>query len=189
MDYQYEPKILFLRGCFLENCNSIEDLFYEKILSDGQIITENSNDIVYDKIPQVFTSVDSWIQTTNLKCWNCDCTFDTLPIFIPLSINTDDSMDTLGNFCLWGCAARYINTILDYDVRWEAHALLRTLYRTFTGKKIEEIIPAEPKTEMIQYGGKKPSKLYIKQLKELNTSYDTAIKHNSIKMINHTKND
>ena len=188
LDSYEQPNILFLSGCFLEDCNTIEDLFDEKIinesLQDARIYEINS--IVYDKIPQTFTTVEEWPKKTNLKCWSCDRNFNTMPIFIPLTlIQSDDpkkrcgAMDPLGNFCTWGCAAQYINLYFPSE-KWEKHSFLRMLYKMVTKEHIDEIVAAPLKTEMHQYGGKLTSKKYSELLVDLNSAYKTAIQHNSI---------
>ena len=160
MDYNYEPpNILFLKGCFLDDCKSVEDLFDQKLLTASQADVDfYTKDIKYDKIPTVFENLDTWPKSTNIKCWVCDCVFYTRPIFIPSSIDRDNKMDTEGNFCFWGCAALYINLHYNTEERWEKHAMLRKLFTVFTGETIKEIVPAIPKTEMVQYGGKKTIK-------------------------------
>lgn len=182
IDNYEPPNVLFLRGCFLDDCNSVEDLFDEKLMNEGIPECEfyEIKDTQYNKIPQTFESLDVWPKKTNLKCWMCDCSFQNIPIFIPLTIDKNNHMDTLGNFCAWGCAARYIDLYFDFDERWEKHALLRVLYHLFTGNLINEIVSAHPKTEMVQYGGKKTVKEYREHLTCLNEEYATAIQHNSV---------
>jgi hypothetical protein len=181
--YNFEPpNILFLRGCFLDDCNSVEDLFDQKLMIESATNHEyyEMKNTQYDEIPTTFVSLDAWPKKTNLKCWSCDCSFQTRPIFIPLSMGRSGQMDVKGNFCLWGCAAQYINLHYDADERWEKLALLRILYKIFTCNTITHIVPSSPKTEMIQYGGKKTIKEYRDNLLQLNSSYETAIRHNSI---------
>lgn len=184
-----QPNILFLRGCFLRGCSSIEDLFDEQLVK--QSMPENElydvKDIMFDKIPKQFTSVDKWVKKTNLKCWSCDCNFHNVPVFIPTSVERSDSvgqltgsMDTLGNFCSWNCAARYINTYFTGSEKWEKHELLKLLYKIFTGNSIYEIVPSPPKTLMKQYGGKMSHQEYRETLIKLNDTYRTSIRHNSI---------
>lgn len=180
-DYEV-PNILFLKGCFLDNCSNIEDIFDQKLMIESQQCSDYYEiaNITYDKLPTEFESLSKWPVTTNLKCWGCDCNFHNRPIFIPNSIEHNNKMDTHGNFCSWGCAALYIDLHYNLDEKWEKHAMLRKLYKIFTGNNIKDIIPAIPKTEMIQYGGKKTVKEYRDALSQLNNAYITAIRHNSI---------
>lgn len=192
LDSYDQPNILFLRGCFVSDCNSIEDLFDERIIDASMVDSEiyDTKDIVYDKIPKVFTSVSEWIQQTNLKCWSCDCNFHNVPIFIPTSLEKSDdtdnicgSMDTLGNFCSWNCAALYINLHYMGSNRWEKHELLKLLYKIFTKTTIDEIVQSSPKTNMEQYGGKQTQQEYRNELMKLNDKYYTSIEHSSIENI------
>lgn len=190
IDNYEPPNVLFLKGCFLRDCDSVEDLFDQKLLSadiQEPAFYEIKN-IEYDKIPNKFVSLESWPTVTNLKCWNCGNTFTSRPIFIPLVIESNGHMDPHGNFCSWGCGGLYINLHYDTDDRWEKHAMLRALYKVFTKKTIHEIIPALCKTSMIQYGGKKTIKEYRDHLLILNDNYETAIKHNSINTLTNTTN-
>lgn len=180
-DYE-PPNVLFLRGCFLSDCKSIEDKFDEKLLNEGSYgNTYEIKNTTYDKIPKTFTSLESWKKSTNLKCWYCDCTFESVPLFIPKNVEKDGSMGVLGNFCSWNCASSHINLHFDSDQKWEKCLLLKLLYRDFTGDEINEILPAPNKTEMIQYGGKKTPQQFKDELSKKNKQYETAIEHNSIK--------
>lgn len=176
------PNILFLKGCFIDDCDSLEDIFVKKLMestTNGDVSYEIKNQ-EYNKIPSVFKSLDTWPSKTNLKCWSCDCDFHTRPIFIPTTIYSNNDMDTEGNFCMWGCASRYINTFYNVDERWEKHAMLRELHEIFTGSFIEDIVPSPPKTEMVQYGGRKTKKEYRDHLMCLNETYRVSIQHNLI---------
>ena len=187
-----QPNILFLRGCFLSNCNSIEDIFDEQLVNQSMDSYEcySMSDTVYDKIPRTFNNVSSWIIKTNLKCWSCDSTFQTPPIFIPNTLEQPckisdkyGNMEVLGNFCSWNCASQYINLHFNGAEKWEKHQLLKLLYEIFTGKTIDFIVPAPPKTEMKQYGGKKTKQEYMELLVNLNDAYHIALEHNQIENI------
>jgi hypothetical protein len=187
-----QPNILFLKGCFVEDCSSIEDIFDENLVN--QSLTEdelyNTQDIVFDNIPKQFTTVDTWIKKTNLKCWSCDCNFHNVPVFIPMSIERSDStevltgsMDTLGNFCSWNCASQYINLHFSATKKWERHESLKLLYKIFTNISIDEIVQSPPKTIMKQYGGNQTQAEYMDGLMKLNDYYKRSIQHSSISYI------
>ena len=189
LDSYDQPNILFLRGCFLSDCNTIEDLFDERLAE--AFMPENKlydfKDITYDKIPKKFTTVENWVKKTNLKCWSCDCKFHNFPIFIPTSIERSDNpdricgnMDVHGNFCSWNCAAQYINLHYTGYSKWEHHEMLKLLYKIFTGVEIDEIIPSHCKTNMEQYGGKQTQQEYRNELAKLNENHILSIKHSSI---------
>lgn len=192
LDTYDQPNILFLRGCFLGDCNTIEDLFDERLI--GGLVPNQEiydvKDITYDKIPKYFTCEKSWITKTNLKCWSCDCNFHNVPIFVPTALEKSDDidnicgrMDVLGNFCSWNCASLYINTYFSGSDKWEKKELLKLLYKILTGTTITEIPPAPHKTSMRQYGGSKTCQEYMENLIKLNSTFMSAIKHNSISHI------
>lgn len=192
LDNYNQPNILFLRGCFLSDCSSIEDLFDERLVIQSMPEDDlyDVKEVVYNDIPRHFTSLDSWVKKTNVKCWSCDCNFHNVPIFVPISLERSDieekkcgNMDTLGNFCSWNCAAQYINLHFNGCEKWEKHELLKLLYKIFTGSTIEEIVESPPKTMMKQYGGKKTQQEYREELSTLNDRYNTSIHHNSISHI------
>lgn len=189
LDSYDQPNILFLRGCFLGDCNSIEDIFDEQLVNQSMSECEiyQISEAVYDEIPKIFTTKEEWVKKTNLKCWSCDCNFHNVPVFVPTSLERSDivgktcgSIDVLGNFCSWNCAALYINLHYSGIEKWEKHELLKLLYKQFTGSSIEYIVPSPPKTQMRQYGGKKTQQEYRETLIILNDTYKTSIQHNSI---------
>jgi hypothetical protein len=147
-----ESFIIFLEGVNPSDYVEMEDDFEQKLLDDIESIDDDIN-IIYSKIPNVFKSFDTWVKQTNLKCWCCDFTFDTMPIFIPIYMhaNTCNSieMGTKGNFCSFNCACSYI---IQHNMD-DFYTYLIHLYKYFTGKKIYQIIPSPPKTNMIKYGG------------------------------------
>lgn len=185
-----QPIVLFLRGCFICDCNSIEDLFDERIIDAA--MTENelysmSTRVVYDSIPTTFSSIESWKKKTNLKCWSCDCTFHSVPIFIPTSVDRPGvpgaphgRMDVLGNFCTWNCAAGWIDLHFSRGVKWERLELLKLLYKIFNGREISDIMKAPSKTCMEQYGGGKTRGEYTKDLSLLDDTYNTSMRNNDI---------
>jgi hypothetical protein len=187
-----QPIVLFLDGCFICDCSSIEDLFDEQLvyqsLTDNELYEVSDNS--FDTIPKQFISVELWVKKTNLKCWSCDCTFHNSPVFIPSSIERSDndnqitgSMGTLGNFCSWNCASQYINMNFTCSDKWEKHELLKLLYKIFNNTIIDEIIQSPPKTAMKQYGGKLTQYEYQENMMKLNKNYKISIQHNNIKHI------
>lgn len=189
--------ILFLRGCFPENCDTIEDLFDARCLNATlDEDTYNINKVLYDKIPNKFTTTSEWTVSTNLLCWSCDATFQNMPIFIPTVIDAPPagisndkkktiigSMDTLGNFCSWNCASQYICMNFKGPDQWEKHKFLKILYRHIMGEIITEIVPAPPKVVMEQYGGSKSRQEYMAGLEAANSRYETSLQHNAMEYI------
>jgi hypothetical protein len=191
LDSYDQPTILFLKGCFLSDCNNIEDMFEERIqeeyMNDSYY---NINEVKYDKIPATFTSYDAWPKKTNLKCWSCDCVFHGVPVFIPGSIERSDtpgkvceSMDVMGNFCSWGCAAKYIGLRYTGSKKWDKMELLKILHKIFTSVAMDEIIEAPDKTEMEAYGGKRTQAEFMRSLETLQCRYMESIENNGMDYI------
>lgn len=187
------PHILFLRGCFLSDCDSIEDIFDEKLVSQ---IGNSYNtelpicDTKYDNIPSYFTDINTWIKKTNIKCWFCDCNFFNQPIFIPNNIQkitdskkTINKIDVNGNFCSWNCTASYIHLHYSRSKKWEKLQLLKMLYKIFNGVTIDHIVPSPPKTLMRQYGGNLTVLEYKNKIKELDNNYKKSIQYNLISSV------
>lgn len=174
------PSILFLEGCFLRDCSSIEDIFDQGLLAQ----TESGNTaVVYDRIKRVFTGIDMW-EKNNILCWHCGLDFDTIPIFIPTFIDTIPllSIGVYGNFCSWGCARSVIDT--DFrSTKWERVEMLKVLHEIFTGEKIKDIKGAPAKTKMKRYGGTMTEFEYKSIVRSLIKSHETALSHNAVKHI------
>jgi hypothetical protein len=157
LDYS-SPNILFLQGCFLKDCRSIEDIFDDRLIS--QLDTTAITELKHSPLSSIFTSKEEWPTSTTLKCWSCSCNFTSSPIFIPSvlypssdSTKTYPDMKVYGNFCTWQCAALYINTYFLENDRWERYNMLKVLYKIMTGLTACNIPQAPHKTIMIQYGG------------------------------------
>jgi hypothetical protein len=147
-----ESFIIFLEGISQSDYVEMEDNFEQQLLDD---ISDSSeiHTMIYNKVPNIFTGADTWIKHTNLRCWYCDFTFDTTPIFIPIYMREshDDTieMGTTGNFCSFNCACAYLiqHNMTDF------YTYLVHLYKVLNNKKISQIIPSPPKTNMVKYGG------------------------------------
>jgi hypothetical protein len=181
IDSYEEPNILFLRGCFADDCTTIEDMFDQRIISASLQQTEGIDVkcIEYDKHPTRFINIESWIKKTNLKCWYCDCNFHNVPVFIPQEVKRSDSPDTNygemrvhGNFCSFNCAAAHIN-IEFRKCKWEKLEMLKILYYVFTGTQVTNIPPSPLKTNMIQYGGDLSICEYTDSIKALAVTINT----------------
>lgn len=185
------PNVLFLKGCFIGDCQSIEEIFNEQILKSIDPVIDYEETIIYDKVPEKFQDIETWVKSTNLKCWNCDFTFNNTPIFIPNGIYPSEKpnkkfsyIDVVGNFCSFNCASNYINTMfINTEERWEKQNSLKFLYKIFNGKELVEIPISPPKTSMIQYGGKLTRKEYKQQIEELNNKISRIKLNNDIDTI------
>lgn len=157
-----KSRIIFLRGVFMADCETLNDKFRRHIMAD---VAEKVDTLQsYDIISKVFTSLESWPKTTNVKCWFCTCGFSSRPIFVP----GRDIKQVTGNFCSFNCAAAWIKQQPE-NAQWEMREQLKELYYIFNGKRVNVILPAYDKIEMKEYGGMLTRAAYIKKNTELDT--------------------
>ena len=134
--------MLHLKGVTFADFEPIEDEFDNRLKEEVTFSEKPSNPIPFDEIPSVFTSLDLWPPSTNLKCWSCDCTFDGMPKFAPTYVREADTdsgyeIGVEGNFCTFNCAALHIDTMYPPqaypDKHWKMRDQLCLVYRIFTG--------------------------------------------------------
>ena len=133
----------------------------------------------YTKIPNKFTSVDSWPTSSTFKCWECDLLPLSYPKFIPKNPtfceNGEDSCDPYGHFCEWNCAVRYVENNSEFNTanRWDYLESIRLFESKFTGVLRQKILPSPPKTIMKQYCGDKGLTVeeYRTKINTLNEDY------------------
>lgn len=182
------PAILHLTGITLKDYVPIEDVADDKVLSaadceesyDEQYAGERKETlrgipdsvIPYDKIPRVFTSITDWPLRTNLRCWQCDFTFDDRPKFMPTYIRANDDgsyeIGAKGNFCTFNDVVSYINTTIHHiEERWRALDMTRFVYSLFTGTTVSHIEPSEPKYRLACYGGDWDEETFWRKMRDL----------------------
>lgn len=118
----------------------------------------------YDSLPEYFTDRESWPNSCNLHCSNCDLSFRGVPWFIP--INKISRMDKNSNkqklvllrylvFCTPFCLEFYVNNVRDTKIhnKWDIHELIKEEMFLLTGRRPIYIPEAPLKTTMIQYCG------------------------------------
>lgn len=87
---------------------------------------------------------------TESKCWWCDYSFDTLPIYIPNYLK-NGKYYVFGNFCSFNCAAKYNSILLKDYKRQTRHALICSLKEKITG--YYSPIKLAPERELLQSKG------------------------------------
>jgi hypothetical protein len=173
------PKILFIKGIFKKDCLS-DDIFEKKILENTLPETEciNSNEVIingtsfinYEKLPNIFSNIETWQKKSNLSCWNCTLQFTSIPVFIPKVIepitiknkiereNSDEqkfSISVEGVFCSFGCTRQFIET-RNYSIsdRTETLNKLRLLHKLFyNNNKMRELTYYPTPLIMKRFGG------------------------------------
>jgi len=156
--------IILLPNIHLDQVISIEDQFdkYLNDIIDDGIIDTVEEIIVFDKIPSIYNS-KTWPKNTNLKCWYCDCSFSSVPIFIPLyippnhepdgTINIVVDTDRGGNFCGANCAFTCLMKEYPVQIKQSRLFMLKILLRDIWPEKEIIFIEVPPKTTRIEYGG------------------------------------
>ena len=176
--------VLFLQGVFKTDCDRIEDFFHDRLLHGSSKPTK-----MYDKLPIVFTGLDTWPTQTNLSCSNCTLAIHSRPWFEPQSINPVSTgpvgnytvsctvrkitntynINTKGCFCSANCVMRNIlNFSKSMSDRIDKIFMLLFVYEIFTGVKIQSIEPSPQFTELMQYGGDKTETELRKIIDDLN---------------------
>jgi hypothetical protein len=120
-------------------------------------------------LPELYSS-NSWPKRTDIHCWWCCYSFDTVPIPLPRKINNKqrsmleledniDDFEVKGCFCSFNCALAYSNT---YDLKNLQYLVLfffKRIYKINNPSTSKEFIrsfsikPAPPKEVLKIFGG------------------------------------
>jgi len=164
-------KIIFIKNVFKSDCTNMDDLMEKKIMQTTDETIKMTNVNTYEKLPLTFTSIKTWIQSTNILCWNCDRVFSGVPVFIPKTIEPHNDkliMSVYGCFCSFNCQIAYINLYCkSIHDRINKESMCKMLFKEFYGFEPKEIIPSPSKYCMIQYGGDMTSRQYHLQIRKL----------------------
>lgn len=129
----------------------------------------------YDKIPNIFTSIDKWIKSTNLKCWNCSLNFDSIPVFLPVNCTKKNNIlyqEVHGNFCSFNCVKSYVNIYFaNSRLFFEYNNNIIKLYKIFYNSTVSNIDLAPSKYDLNIYGGYLTEDEYKNKIKNL-INYD-----------------
>ena len=160
--------IVFLKDIKIGDYRDIEDEFNDRLLQgiSTNDIYKVDTSIKYDIILPIFKSIETWPKVTNIRCWTCDFTFTSIPIFIPISIRRGDdewNISVLGNFCTFNCACRHIIDYLNPDL---LDSLIK-LYYLFYNVKINKIEPTPQRQIMEKYGGYMSEEVFLSLIKKL----------------------
>lgn len=173
MDFK-QPNILFLRGIHIDDILDVEDLYHKELLNNVNSKTtdmNNSNDIIYDTIPNKFVNLNNWKKQTNLRCWFCTLKFKNTPWFIIENVNFTNSgkvYDIKGNFCSVGCLQAFVNVHYNKRTHFDIYNSIKKLYKKFYNKTINEIMPSLDKYHLKIYGGKLDIGEYQKEIRLIN---------------------
>lgn len=156
--------ILFLQGVFKKDCQKIEEMFRNKIISETNTGNNNSDTKIYDKIPVIFTNLNDWPKYTNIPCWYCMRNYKGIPWFMPQSIeptgddliekkkkleykNIDDAMIIAQNNTANQKTYKYKNFIVGVKGLF----CCRNCVRAFINLHISNLIEKLNKIEMLKF--------------------------------------
>jgi hypothetical protein len=168
--------VLFLQGVFKKDCKIIEDMFHENLLLSHR---PNKENIIYDKIPLLFTGINTWVKSTNIQCWYCTRSISGMPWTEPQSIEPVElqnafSLIVKGFFCSVNCVKSYID--LNAKTPEENNnktSMLKYLYKIMTNNEILHIQKSPHYTRLLQYGGDLSSSEYQRLIDESNLFEDS----------------
>lgn len=157
--------ILFLPNVHLNNVLTVEqqfDQYINDMVNDSGIAEFANEIIVYSKIPSTYNT-KTWPINTNLKCWNCDCFFNNIPLFVPAYIppNTESDgtltihvdKDKGGNFCSPNCTYTYILHEYPIQQRQSRIYMLKVLLEDIYPGRRFNLSEIKSRTNRIEYGG------------------------------------
>jgi len=106
-------------------------------------------------IPEICVqnNIGPWKNNSNYACWNCAVFFTGSPIGIPTKY--DKKYFTChGNFCSFGCVARYIYDMNNHSNYQSLYSLLCLMYqKTYNIDEVVSIKMVKHKSELKIYGG------------------------------------
>jgi hypothetical protein len=145
------PLILHLRGVF--RSKNDDDLKFE-----GYEATTAKQGITYTRFPRKFCGLKTWIENTEIHCFNCTNKFNDRPIPITNSYrktsNGCGEFNVKGIACSFPCAKKYINKSPKNE-RWELDEMLRIMFYIFYSKTVSDIPEAYDMYEQEKFGGTK----------------------------------
>lgn len=149
------PKTLFLRGVFIKDLVTLETLFDDqdenlsfrensyyspnlssKLSADDNDECYESDSIMYDKIPKTFTTMEKWLNKTNIKCAHCSLNILGIPVPVPVSIDRDRNSQQIFDVsrvcCSFPCSTILITiTIHNKSLRYGMLGMLKLIRKKF----------------------------------------------------------
>jgi hypothetical protein len=185
---KHTPKVLFIRNVFLHDCIDISSSLESKLLdsnntdSISNILCSSSNlinnnlmelttNIDYQKMPNIFESLETWPKNTNLHCWYCTNQFNYMPKTIPLVIEPNVHTKNGDKYligveaicCRWPCCVSYITeTTKDISKYIEKINNLYFFIKLITGNYPQYIPSAPSKYLLKKFGGELTTEYYYK---------------------------
>jgi hypothetical protein len=105
-------------------------------------------------LPQFGLNGKQWPEKSPYACWNCDIFFDGTPIGCPEK-EVEGYFYCYGNFCSFGCVARYLKDREDSIDYWKKYSLLCIIYQKAYNLPAGSKVALSPQRETLtKYGGK-----------------------------------
>jgi hypothetical protein len=147
-----EPTVLFIKGVFQEDCTQIDDIFEEQLLQEAF----DTEKVIFDNIPIILSSLDEYPESSNIKCWHCDLTFDGRPVLLPDIIEKHKDTYKLSIYagcCSFACGMAYISLYFPkVTEKFAKIDMLKLLYKLLNGKTPIIMKKAPSRHIMIHYG-------------------------------------
>ena len=123
-----------------------------KLQLHKQRIQDNNRKKGFFELMSDFIYNDKWLENTDISCWWCCHTFDTVPLGLPIEYNKmKQKFQVKGVFCSFSCMVAYKNELKNYNKDY----LLKYLYNKLTGSLLSDskITPAPPRCSLKMFGG------------------------------------
>jgi len=132
------------------------------------------------------TDRDQWPSSTDVACWNCNHTFDGIPLSIPGGLHKQKNrlVGCYGVFCSFNCAKRYCINRNRHD-SMEQLQLLTFLHKKILGRTAR-IFPAAPFQVLEKYGGYMNISEYRKNFITLppnNQMFDPSLRQDYVQLM------
>jgi hypothetical protein len=166
----------------LNNLLNEKDEYIKKLENDLIQIKQMNNikdgidDINITKMNINFVNVKDgktiMMDKTDILCWWCTESFNTMPCFIPEKV-VKNTYYVYGCFCSFNCAIAYNLQMNDYKV-WDKHSLIISLCNEMT-QSDNDISIAPPKEILKKYGGYLTIEEYRRNFKNMTKEYRILI--------------
>ena len=131
--------------------------------------TSNNSHVMYSMNQfNIANNNNNWPKKTDIHCWWCCHSFNTVPVAIPTKY-CNDSFTVYGCFCSYNCAMAYIFNTYNLNT-WEQYSLLKLMYYKTTNLNTD--IKCAPKKEILtKFGGTVDINSFRKSFTLYNLSY------------------
>ena len=156
LENYHKENNIFDKFCSVEFSGNEDKINLEdKKTDDNQIDNQIDNRKKgYFELMKRFVYSDKWLHNTDVCCWWCCHTFDTVPIGNPDRYNTKvEKFKVKGVFCSFSCLIAYRNN--SYKKYSMTNYLVKFMYSKLTGTFLldSNLTPAPPRSCLKMFGG------------------------------------